>query len=283
MVEESNENLIYNDENLRVGNLVNNENKIENGFKFYSSLVPNYRKSEYSTNKCTDRTDIKYYNNNVKSRIKSKTNIAAKLNYTITQIDRYNTSKEKYKNNYEHPIVHSISEKYKNYHKYSIVDSNSRNLPKIHPPTLTDKLFSYEHIHYLFVKWYDEVRATIQPKEDKRKIDKSWILLDIQSTMDLLFNPKFLKNIRQVDEKLVVRCDTGKIRTSLVGILPGYSTIWYYEDGIANILSLYRVSSTLHVQYDSHIADTFVVWESGGQEKISHQHQMVFINVVRNK
>ena len=82
----------------------------------------------------------------------SITNIVAELSYTTTQTDQYNTPKEKYNNNYEHPMVHSNSEKYKYYYKYSIVDSNSRNLSKIYPSMLTDELFSYEHRHCVFVE-----------------------------------------------------------------------------------------------------------------------------------
>ena len=59
-----------------------------------------------------------------------------------------------------------------------------------------------------------------------------------------------------------MRCNAGKIKTNLVGDLPGYGTVWYYEDGIANILSLYRVSSTLHVHNDSRVNDTFLVWKN---------------------
>ena len=151
-MEEFEEDLTYNDEDLRAGDLVNNEDKIDNGFKFYSPLVPNYSISEYSTKKCSGRTNSKYYNNNGKSSMKSKTNITAKLNYTTTQTDQYNTPKEKYNNNYEHPMVHSNSEKYKHYYKYSIVDSNSRNLSTVYPSMLTDELFSYEHRHCVFVE-----------------------------------------------------------------------------------------------------------------------------------
>ena len=72
------------------------------------------------------------------------------------------------------------------------------------------------------------------------------------------------KNIRRTSNELVVRCNAGKICTNLVGDLPRYGTVWYYQDGIANILLLNRVSSSLHVQCDSRINNTFMIWKNDG-------------------
>ena len=50
----------------------------------------------------------------------------------------------------------------------------------------------------------------------------------------------------------------------MVGDLEGYGPIWYYADGIANIISMYIVTRTMHVQYDSLNSDGFIVWRNDG-------------------
>ena len=70
-------------------------------------------------------------------------------------------------------------------------------------------------------------------------INKNWILFDSQSTVDMFFNPNMLTNIRQVPYYLKIYYNTGKVKTNMMGYLPGYGPVWYYDDGIANILSLY--------------------------------------------
>ena len=46
---------------------------------------------------------------------------------------------------------------------------------------------------------------------------------------------------------------------SKVGALPGYGTVWFYEDGISNILSLNNVMKKYRVTYDSTAYDCFEV------------------------
>ena len=76
-------------------------------------------------------------------------------------------------------------------------------------------------------------------------------VIDSQSTVNPFCNPNLLTNIRQINDQLTVLCNAGVVKNNMVGDLGGYDTVWYYPDGIANILSLYLVATTMHVQYDS--------------------------------
>jgi len=50
--------------------------------------------------------------------------------------------------------------------------------------------------------------------------------------------------------------------------LAGYGTVWYYEDGIANILSLSNVKKKYCVTYDSTASDCFEVHRANGTKRI---------------
>ena len=77
---------------------------------------------------------------------------------------------------------------------------------------------------------------------NKARIPDSWILLDSQSTVDVFKNNKLLKNIRDAKKALSLHCNAGISTVNKVGDLPGYSKVWFYEDCIANILSLNNVN-----------------------------------------
>ena len=76
---------------------------------------------------------------------------------------------------------------------------------------------------------------------DKAGIPDSWILLDSQSTVDMFKNKKLLINIRDAKKALSLHCNAGIATLNKIGDLPGYSTVWFYEDSITNTLSLNNV------------------------------------------
>ena len=75
----------------------------------------------------------------------------------------------------------------------------------------------------------------------------TWVLLDNQSTVDVLYN-KDLENIREVNTPMNIDCNSGISTTNLVGDLPGYGAVWFYEEGVSNILSLSRVETDHEVK-----------------------------------
>ena len=58
-----------------------------------------------------------------------------------------------------------------------------------------------------------------------RKLPRSWILLDNQSTVDVFMNKDLLDNIRTVATTMNIRCNAGNSRTNLQGDLRGYGTV----------------------------------------------------------
>jgi hypothetical protein len=105
---------------------------------------------------------------------------------------------------------------------------------------------------------YDE---NVLSQAGNGKINEDWILLDSESTCDVFYNPKFLNNIQRTKDgrKSQIHCNAGIVIVQTVGDLPGYGTVWFYPDGIANILSLALVQKKFRVTYDSGNGNKFVV------------------------
>ena len=66
---------------------------------------------------------------------------------------------------------------------------------------------------------------------------------------------------------MYIDCTAGVTRTNLVGELPGYGTVWFHPDGIANILSLSRVKTKYWITFDSDENNEFIVHKPDGSTR----------------
>ena len=94
-----------------------------------------------------------------------------------------------------------------------------------------------------------------------RAVPLTCLLLDSQSAVDLIANPRILLSIRKVqsEDAIRVHSNSGVKVIDRVGDLPGYRTVWYEPTGIANILSMSRATKKFRVIFDSE-GGHFSVW-----------------------
>eukprot|EP00957_Ditylum_brightwellii_P109597 8359298-Ditylum_brightwellii.AAC.1 len=95
-------------------------------------------------------------------------------------------------------------------------------------------------------------------------INKEWLLLNSQSTVNIVCNKELLTNIQRADSTLEIFNNAGLSTTDMIGDLPGFKTVWYQPDGIANIRSLSDVQKDHMVTYDSAHGNCFMVERKDG-------------------
>ena len=92
-----------------------------------------------------------------------------------------------------------------------------------------------------------------------QEVPLTWLLLDSQSTVELIDNSRMLLNIRRVrsEDAIRVHCNSGVKVMDKIGELPGYGTVWYEPTGIANILSMSREANKSRAIFDSEGGNIF--------------------------
>ena len=108
--------------------------------------------------------------------------------------------------------------------------------------------FISDDAHELMFVHSNMENSLMDPKlSSKRAIPSTWILIDSQSTIDVFCNGELLTQIHKINTTMHIRCNAGEKSTNMRGHLSGYGWVWYFPDGIANILSLSRVKEKYRV------------------------------------
>ena len=88
---------------------------------------------------------------------------------------------------------------------------------------------------------------------------RDWILLDSQSNVDIFCNSKLVTDIILGAWTLLLATNAGVLSTSHTATLPGYGSVWFNEDAITNVVSLYNMTQKYRVTFDSAVEQAFIV------------------------
>ena len=97
-----------------------------------------------------------------------------------------------------------------------------------------------------------------------RKVNPNWVLLESQSTINLVCNQSLAKKIRRVNKGVTINCSTGVTHINLRYDLNIFGSSWFMEDGVANILFIKQVSEIYQVTFDSKQGSAFHVHTPSG-------------------
>ena len=83
-----------------------------------------------------------------------------------------------------------------------------------------------------------------------KSINRDYLLLDSQSTVDLFSNPNHVSNIRQSPKPIRVHCNNGTKFTTKEADF-GSTVTYFDETGTANVLLLFKLGKKYPITYDS--------------------------------
>eukprot|EP00536_Pseudo-nitzschia_multiseries_P010661 jgi/Psemu1/26659/gm1.26659_g len=114
-----------------------------------------------------------------------------------------------------------------------------------------------------------DVEYLFSQSESEGGVNPYWILLDSQSSLNLIVNPALVTNIRLAPNGgfMNIHCNSGVSKTNLIADLPGFGVVWFYADGLANVLSLALVSDQYRVIVDISIDNALYVHKDGGTRR----------------
>ena len=104
-------------------------------------------------------------------------------------------------------------------------------------------------------------KIVLSQKSRGRLINPNWILLDSQSTIKILNNPKLFSSIRDCNDHEVVRCycNGGYQDTQKISIVPGIGEVYFNPNSLADIILVSDIDNEYRTTYDSDREKAFIV------------------------
>ena len=118
-----------------------------------------------------------------------------------------------------------------------------------------------------------KVRSVGDTKVHRGSIPLNTLVLDSGATVNLMNNPSFLKNIKETSSAITIHCGGATVSNNQVGEicdelrnlpLPT-KDYFFHPTGVANLLSLARVSKEHRVFLDTSIENAFYVFADDGK------------------
>lgn len=99
---------------------------------------------------------------------------------------------------------------------------------------------------------------------DFKDLKQRSIILDNGSTLSIFGNPDMVTNIRESNVTLELATNAGTRECNKIADVPGFGTVWFDEEAIANIFGLSDLKKKHRVTYDSEKGDKFIVHMNDG-------------------
>ena len=109
------------------------------------------------------------------------------------------------------------------------------------------------HVNGWGAREFEGHAPVVMHNDTGRAVPLTWLLLDIQLTVDLIANPRIFLNIRKLrsEDAIRVHCNSEVKVVNRFDDLPGYGTVWYDPTGITNIISMSRAMKKFRGIFDS--------------------------------
>ena len=126
------------------------------------------------------------------------------------------------------------------------------------------KVATDKHVHTMLVDAFENFDTEAkdyfffsQMIQNFRDILNIWLLLDSESSINIISNSSMVTNIQRSPNTIILHCNTGSRQVECTTDLNGYARVWYDPKEISNIPSLYHSTRKYRVAFDSKEVNCF--------------------------